>query len=392
MTDSATALAQLRDQVAALDDFHQIRDSGRDVCNPDDNPDITYLIDPPDSWIALRDITILLDHLLPKKRLVISRSQQTSQGIIKRFPNKHTPVVESCAGLTRDAFAGFHVDQEIDTVLRVNEQTGVGFLAGLSLDDIVRGKKVHDHYRDYLHRLKRELDTPDMRRLRRDLKTRENDRINSMHRYIQDALSLCRRARLIRVDGNYCESVRPWVTAADISADLDRLIGNMRHNKSNFGGLVLAVFKIEYGKYKGFHWHGYFVYDGEIVGHDVLKGKYILDYWINTITKGKGSGYNVNTTSAKRQLADRLKIDQKHLALGEYRPDDIVQQHNLNTLIAYLAKTEQRIRVKTEKEIQTFRTVKGPRYRHLKARRRRDRSSLSRLSARLVNPEPDTTK
>jgi hypothetical protein len=368
MTDYATALAQPLDQVAALDDFHQIRDSGCDVFNPEDHPGDTYLIDQPRSSLALRDVTILLDHILSKKRMVISRSQQTGQGTIRRFPNKNTRVVESCASLTRNTFAGFQVNPEIEMLLRVNEQTGVGFLVGLPLDYTIQGKKVHDHYLNYLHRLKRELDRPEMRHYRRNLKATEKRRIESMDSSIREALSLCRRARLIRVDGNYRESVRASVTPDDISADLDHLIRNMRHNKANFEGLVMAVFKIEYGKYKGFHWHGYFIYDGAVVGHDMLKGKYIRDYWVNTITQGEGSGYNVNAASAKRQLADRLNIDQKHLALGEYRPDDALQQDNLNTLITYLGKARQRIRVKVDKEIQTLRIVKGPRYRVLKER------------------------
>lgn len=353
-------------QLDALSHFHLTRDKGLDVYNPNDNADTTYLVNPPHSAEALRDVTKLLDELLDKKRLVISRRQETGQGLIKRIRNEKTRLVESCALLTRGYFEGYEIDRDIDVLLGVNERMGVGALAGLPLHTNIDGKTVHEHYLEYLRQIRQWLITPEMRRYRSNLRVRRQRRVEAIDAAVKDALSLCKRARLIRVDGNYLQSVRPTVTPDRISSDLDRMVRNMRHNKRHFGGLVLAVLKIEYGPDKGYHWHGYFIYDGDLVHKDMLKGKYILNYWIKVVTKGDGSGFNVNSASARRQLASRLGIHEDHLAIGAFRPGDSLQQHNLDTLISYFGKERQSLRVKKHTKTRSLRIVRGPGYKKLK--------------------------
>lgn len=365
-------------QLDALSHFHLTRDKGLDVYNPNDNADTTYLVNPPHSAEALRDVTKLLDELLHKKRLVISRRQETGQGLIKRIRNEKTRLVESCALLTRGYFAGYEIDRDIDVLLGVNERMGVGALTGLPLHADIDGKTVHEHYLDYLRQVRQRLLTPEMRRYRRNLRIRRQRRIEAIDAAVKDALSLCKRARLIRVDGNYLQSVRPTVTPDRISSDLGRMIKNMRHNKRHFGGLVLAVLKIEYGPEKGYHWHGYFIYDGDLVHKDMLKGKYILNYWIKVVTKGDGSGFNVNSASARRQLASRLGIHEDHLAIGAFRPGDPLQHANLNTLVNYLGKEQQSIRVTQDTRIRSLRIVRGPRYRGIRTNTGIDQDALSR--------------
>lgn len=349
-----------QEQLRALSDFHLTRDKGLDLYNSNDHPDTTYIVNPPHSAEALRDVTKLLDELLYKKRLTISRRQETSQGLIKRFRNDKTRLVESCALLTKSHFCGYRVDRDIEALLEVNESMGIGVLAGLPLHVSIDGKTVHEHYVEYLRRIRQRLSTREMRRYRRNLRIRSQRRINAIDAAVNDALSLCKRARLIRVDGNYRQSIRPSVTPERISSDLDRMIQNMRHNKRHFGALVLAVLKIEYGPQKGYHWHGYFIYDGDLVHKDILKGKYILNYWINVITRGDGSGFNVNSASAQHQLASRLGIHADHLAIGAFRGGDPIQKQNLDTLISYLGKDQQSLRVRQDRRIRSLRIVRGP--------------------------------
>lgn len=375
MSEQQNLTPDAQDQLNALSDFHLTRDKGLDLYNSNDHPDTTYIVNPPHSAEALRDVTKLLDELLYKKRLTISRRQETSQGLIKRLRNDKTRLVESCALLTKSHFFGYRIDRDIEALLQVNEDMGVGALAGLPLHVSIDGKTVHEHYVEYLRRIRQRLSTPEMRRYRRNLRIRTQRRINAIDAAVKGALSLCKRARLIRVDGNYRQSIRPSVTPDRISSDLDRMVQNMRHNKRHFGALVLAVLKIEYGPQKGYHWHGYFIYDGDQVHKDILKGKYILNYWIDVITTGDGSGFNVNSASAQHQLASRLGIHQDHLAIGAFRAGDSLQQHNLDTLISYLGKERQSLRVKKDTKTRSLRIVRGPGYKKLRENQGHQRRS-----------------
>jgi len=334
--------------------------------HPENTTDNVYLVVPSDCAQALSAISVLLDQILPKKRLVISRLQETSKGLIVRIPNENTRFIESCIQLSDNHFHGYKVEPDIQAIIDLNRETGIGSLAGLPLSQRVDSKTVHEHYLAYLQELKRRLSTPEMKKCQRNRKVAEERRISSITGAVNEALSLCKRARLVRIDGNYLQSVRGSITPEIITSDLDRLIGNMRNNSKQFNALVLAVFKIEYGPKKGYHWHGYFIYDGDLVRQDVLRGKYLLDYWCNVITKGKGSGYNVNAMPARKQLADRLKIPVKHLALGEFLKGDAIQAENIAALIQYFGKSSQRIRVVESKRIRLLRIVRGPRFIKLK--------------------------
>ncbi len=136
--------------------------------------------------------------------------------------------------------------------------------------------------------------------------------------------------------------------------------------KRQFSALVLAVFKIEYGAKKGYHWHGYFIYDGSKVRMDVLLGTYLKSYWCDVVTKGEGAGFNVNVGEVRTTLSKRLQVPERHLAIGEFRKGDAIQEANMRALIRYFAKKEQSLRLTGQKSVNQLRIVRGPRYKALK--------------------------
>lgn len=358
-------------QVGRLEQFHEMLDHGLDVFNPRDNPNNVYITDQSETARALADVTTLLDEIVPQRRLVISRRQETGQGFIRRTPNKKTPAIESCINLTEDDFLGYKVDPDVQVVLDLNREADVRVLTGLPLYQHVGGKTVHDHYLEYLHELKRRLSAPEILQFRRQQVVREQRRVDSITGAVNEALSICRKARLVRVDGSYKQSVRRNKTPECISNDLDRFIRNMRHNKRQFSALVLAVFKIEYGAKKGYHWHGYFIYDGSKVRMDVLLGTYLKSYWCDVVTKGEGAGFNVNVGEVRTTLSKRLQVPERHLAIGEFRKGDAIQEANMRALIRYFAKKEQSLRLTGQKSVNQLRIVRGPRFKALKQRRDR---------------------
>ena len=352
----------VNEQAARISTFHLMRDNGLDIDNPHDTTNRLCLINPPNVTKALEDITFLLDDVLPKQRIRIGTRQETSCGHIVRRHNRNSRVIEACTQISESQFDGYRIDPDVRAVLDVNSETGVRHFVDIPLNFIVDGKTVHEHYRTYLDRLKAKLRTPAMKQWKRNKMVAEQRRFKSILKAFDAATQLPRRYCLIRVDGSYKQSYRTQASPSVIANDLDRLIGNMRHNKSQFSALILAIFKIEYGASKGYHWHGFFIYDGSMTSKDVLRGKYLLDYWCNVITHGNGSGYNVNGTAAKRQLAKHLNVSIDHLALGQLNQDSLEQRANILAVCMYLAKLRQPIRISESPKIKQLRIIHGPRF------------------------------
>ena len=59
-------------------------------------------------------------------------------------------------------------------------------------------------------------------------------------------------------------------------------------------GMVGYVWKLEYGRAKGHHYHMMFFLDGAKVRQDIVIAKRIGEHWNNVITQGKGVYYNCN--------------------------------------------------------------------------------------------------
>lgn len=94
---------------------------------------------------------------------------------------------------------------------------------------------------------------------------------------------------VLRVDLYYKKEHWDEITLDDVTVDLDHLYANFRCNKI-FKGRRGYIAKIEYGLGKGFHVHMIFLYDTEhkqAIRH-VFLAKQIGEYWVNTITKGRG--------------------------------------------------------------------------------------------------------
>lgn len=70
-------------------------------------------------------------------------------------------------------------------------------------------------------------------------------------------------------------------------------------NKCPELGMVGYVWKLEYGREKGHHYHMMFFLDGAKVRQDIVIAKLIGEYWNNVITLGKGVYYNCNGNKDK---------------------------------------------------------------------------------------------
>lgn len=108
----------------------------------------------------------------------------------------------------------------------------------------------------------------------------------------------------------------------------------MRHKPSIFGSLLGYVIKLEYGKFKGFHFHCAFFFDGARCREDISLGRMIGEYWCQSITDGQGIHFNCN----------RYKDQYNQCGIGVVNYHDLEKITALHKALEYFAKFDKYIK------------------------------------------------
>ncbi|MFA0945873.1 MULTISPECIES: inovirus-type Gp2 protein [Pseudomonas syringae group] len=162
--------------------------------------------------------------------------------------------------------------------------------------------------------------------------------------YIDGLFSLRSRILVLRIDFSYGKG-KVEIEGRVNSSDRLNLLCNVteriaRHRielisylkqKCPELGLLGYVWKLEYGREKGHHYHMMFFLDGAKVRQDVVIAKRIGEYWNKTITKGEGVYFNCN----------RNKERYKHCGVGMICHNETEKLINLKERAAiYLTKAD----------------------------------------------------
>ncbi|OQS35155.1 hypothetical protein B0T40_13390 [Chromobacterium haemolyticum] len=143
-----------------------------------------------------------------------------------------------------------------------------------------------------------------------------------------------KRVLAIRVDLVMREEHQLSCSFIELQDYRNRLWNNRRHNKI-FQHCIGWIWKIEYTYECNYHYHCLFLYDADLVQSDAFYGDEIGEYWVNIITRGKGTYYNCN----------RYKNQYKRLGIGKINLNDAEELDNLNnSVISYLTKEDELIR------------------------------------------------
>ena len=157
------------------------------------------------------------------------------------------------------------------------------------------------------------------------------DNFKSAMDYEKSMFAWRSRLMVMRNDFGYHAKCNQVVTIAEARRDFKHFLNNSRKNSSLFGSMGGYIWKLEYGcDGKGFHFHVVFFYDGAKSQHDAYIAKQIGEYWVNTITKGRGNYHNCNQD--KRQY--------KHLGIGMIHRDETEKRGALSKAIQYLTKKD----------------------------------------------------
>ncbi|WP_191486365.1 inovirus-type Gp2 protein [Pseudomonas sp. FEN] len=173
-----------------------------------------------------------------------------------------------------------------------------------------------------------------------------NKNCSGLLRYIDALFARHSRLLVLRIDFSYgkggleIEGVSALrdrlnmlrVVSEKISRHRVELIGYLKNKRAELG-MVGFVWKLEYGREKGHHYHMMFFLDGAKVRQDIVIAKRIGEYWNNVITQGKGVYYNCNGDKGKY----------KYCGVGMISYNDAEGLHNLKKAAVYLAKVDRYI-------------------------------------------------
>lgn len=232
---------------------------------------------------------------------------------------------------------------------------------------------------DFVKFLRSQSDAQDVRKKLADWRRNANKNLGRIRQYVDLLFERHARLEVLRVDLLYREAcvddqsapkagerlsaasqqcqahmldgkkiVRENLARIDVRTakeDMAHFLRNMRNN-TIFDAMVGYIWKLEYSRWSGYHFHCVFFYDGSKVQKGAYLAQQIGDYWASTITKGRGFAHNCN-------------LDQRRYrswGIGRVDYDDVDKRVKLDQALAYLAKREQYVRVKPGSKCRVFQT------------------------------------
>lgn len=136
---------------------------------------------------------------------------------------------------------------------------------------------------------------------------------------------------VVRVDLGYTEYAAPCMDASMAYQHRQRLCKAF-HQHSLFTHLLGYVWKLEYGEYKGFHYHFLFFFNGAEVRQDIRYAQRIGEYWNTNITRGHGVYFNCNYRAEERYHDNAMGLVTYH---------DTEKRKGLTHIVNYLTKLDE---------------------------------------------------
>ena len=167
-------------------------------------------------------------------------------------------------------------------------------------------------------------------------------RQNSNVAYIDALQANYSKLCAVRLDLSYKKPYSEEITLEEATKDLNRLLNNRRSKPSIFEHNIGYIVKKEYTEDKSIHLHAFFMFDGQKVLKDAHKADEIGNYFVNDITKGKGTYYNCN----------RNNYPEHGIGMLDHR--DTEKRKHLDKAMAYLSKDEQHIDSLSDKKERSF--------------------------------------
>ena len=174
--------------------------------------------------------------------------------------------------------------------------------------------------------------------LKRRRKQAENNH-KSLTEYINRLFEHYAKILVIRVDLAYITDYKNLISLDEANAHREKLLANRRHNEM-FKHEIGFAWGLEYGPNKGgYHYHFFFFYNGEHAQQGIQWADAIGNYWINTVTEGKGHYFNCNKNINNYEYPGIGKIDHR---------DSELRRNLIEMAAPYITKKDLFIEIKSE--------------------------------------------
>lgn len=127
-------------------------------------------------------------------------------------------------------------------------------------------------------------------------------------------------------------------------ADMEQFLRQMRSN-TVFDEMVGYIWKLEWSRWGGYHYHCVFFFDGSEVQSDYMLAKGVGEHWV-AVTEGRGFAHNCNQDPRKY----------RNWGIGRVDHHDDEKRQLLEQAISYLAKRDQYVRMKPTGKHRVFQT------------------------------------
>lgn len=153
------------------------------------------------------------------------------------------------------------------------------------------------------------------------------------------------RLLVVRVDLSYQKT---FIKNQTISTEMTRVHRKRLFKRIRahplFENCLGYIWKLEYGKRKGFHYHTCFFFDGSKVRGDVMLARRIGEFWKNEITSDKGLYFNCNATASNYGQS----------GIGDIHYTNQEKRCALQKAITYITKVDTAIRLILPHGARTF--------------------------------------
>ncbi|AXE94101.1 DUF3296 domain-containing protein [Paraburkholderia terricola] len=137
----------------------------------------------------------------------------------------------------------------------------------------------------------------------------------------------------------------PQHQVATVITDRDRLCTNMRAKPSIFGSMVGYVWRIEWAC-TGFYLHMVLLFEGSTPTTDVWLGDQVGQYWVESVTKGRGSFRNLKRS--------RRKLDDGSVVTGKIEQSETEKCGTLTRALCCMARRDRYVVVKPLSKCKRF--------------------------------------
>lgn len=158
--------------------------------------------------------------------------------------------------------------------------------------------------------------------------SKELKRLESTRLYLDALQEKHSKLLLVRVDLSYGENEN--VSLEQANKDFNRLLNNRRGKPKIFEHNIGYTEMVEHTEKKGVHFHTAFIFDGQKVNKDQIKGEQLGVHWRDNITNGKGVYYNCNRNDYG-----------EHHGIGMLEHHDKEKRKKADEALAYLCKDDE---------------------------------------------------